>query len=296
MSTHLVESRSVPPSTSHPKPAVEQCTSLTGPTNDKCMLHHSSIIGHGSSDKDLLRSLSQALLECLDRHDHHDRLNSAIKRITRICLAEILVKCQPEVALLDEDPWKYGNIDFQAISVVKSHTPVALNGAIHLPSTDIPLMSQPSQEYSFLLQGSVGINDTLPEGTDPPLGQQFAGRVSRTRNLSFAYHSQLDFFHFGTSGPAAQSFHSSAPQHRYSEAQTLSCPSTNRQPHLPVAQSIQEKVECIWQGCSRVVRKDSYTRHVNETHLRKVKAVCARCERAFPRMYLKKNHELTCRG
>jgi hypothetical protein len=111
------------------------------------------------------------LLECLDRHDHHDRLNSTIEGITRICLTEILVKCQPEVALLDEDPWKYNNIDFQAISVVKSHEPVAFNGTIHLPSTDISLMSQPSKEHGFLSQESVGVNDTLPEGTDPPLGQ-----------------------------------------------------------------------------------------------------------------------------
>ncbi|KAJ8581113.1 hypothetical protein M405DRAFT_833070 [Rhizopogon salebrosus TDB-379] len=241
MSTHLTDCRA--------------CTSLTSLTNDKCMLHHSSIIGQGSSDKDLLRSLSQALLECLDRHDHHDRLNSAIEGATRICPAEILVKCQPEIALMDEDSWRYGNVDLQGISVVKSHTP-------------------PSQEYGILLQESVGVDGTLPERTD--------------------HH--LDFFHFGTSGLVIQQFHSSAPQHStYSEAQTLSCPSTTRQPHLPVAQGIQEKVECTWHGCSGVVRKDSYTRHVNETHLRKFKAVCARCERTFPRMYLKKNHEHTCR-
>jgi hypothetical protein len=175
-------------STSHPKPIVEQCTRSTGLTNDKCMLHHSSIIGHGSSDKDLLRSLSQALLECLDRHDHHDRLSSAIEGITRICLAEILVKCQSEVVMLDEDPCKYGSIDLQGISVVKSHTPVAFNGAIHLPLTDVPLMSQPSQEYGLPLQESVGVNGSLAEGINLPLGQQFPGRVSHTRNLSFAYH------------------------------------------------------------------------------------------------------------
>jgi hypothetical protein len=106
------------------------------------MLHHSSIIGQGSSDKDLLRSLSQALLECLDRHDHHDRLNSAIEGATRICPAEILVKCQLEITLMDEDSWRYGN-DLQAISVAKSHTPVAFNRTIHLPWTDVPLMSLP---------------------------------------------------------------------------------------------------------------------------------------------------------
>jgi hypothetical protein len=81
------------------------------------------------------------------------------------------------------------------------------------------------------------------------------------------------------------------------EWQTLSGSSISHQEsHVPVAQGDQEKVKCTWSGCSRVVKKGSYTRHVNEMHLRKVKAVCARCGRAFPRTYMKKNHELTCRG
>jgi hypothetical protein len=115
---------------------------------------------------------------------------------------------------------------------------------------------------------------------------------------------RLDFLPFGTSSSVTdevgvQPFHLSAPQHgTYSEGQTLSGPSTSRyqESHIPVVQDSQESVKCTWPGCSRVVRKDGYNRHVDETHLRKVKAVCARCGRAFSRIYMKKNHELTCRG
>ncbi|KAJ8594769.1 hypothetical protein M405DRAFT_808420 [Rhizopogon salebrosus TDB-379] len=91
-------------------------------------------------------------------------------------------------------------------------------------------------------------------------------------------------------------FYPSTPQHgTYSEWQTLSDSSASYQEsHIPVAQGDQEKVKCTWSGCLRVVKKNSYTRHVDEIHLRKVKALCARCGRAFPRMYMKKNHELTC--
>ncbi|OAX34268.1 hypothetical protein K503DRAFT_774724, partial [Rhizopogon vinicolor AM-OR11-026] len=79
------------------------------------------------------------------------------------------------------------------------------------------------------------------------------------------------------------------------EEQIVCDPSTSRH-QVPIAQGGQEKVKCAWPGCSRFMTKDSFTRHVNETHLRKVKAVCARCERGFPRTYMKTNHELTCRG
>ena len=58
----------------------------------------------------------------------------------------------------------------------------------------------------------------------------------------------------------------------------------------------QEKVKCGRIGCSSVVPKAGLTRHVTEIHLRKIKHICNRCGRAFTRMYLKKNHEPTCRG
>ena len=162
--------------------------------NDRCMLHHSTL-EHRHSNQDSLRSTAQAFLECLDRHDHHGRLNSAIDKITRICIAEILASCQPEAAY--EGPWKYGNVDLQAISGFQS--PVAFNEVIHPLSTDLPLLPQPSslqhlqgqppgQESGLLSQGSVGFTSTLPEGINPLPEQRFPGRVSCIHKLSFAYH------------------------------------------------------------------------------------------------------------
>lgn len=303
--TYLFRSKSKPSSTSSFQPVVERCT-----INDRCMLNHSTL-EHGHSNQDSLRSTAQAFLECLDRHDHHSRLNSAIDRITRICLAEILASCQPEV----EDPLKYSNIDLQAISGVKLQTPVAHNEVIHPSSTDPPLLPQlsalqhlqgqlPGQGSGFLSQGSVGVTSTLPEGINPPPEQRFPGRVSCINRLSFVYHVRLDFFPFGTSypvsyEPSARPLHSSVHHYStYAEGQAFSGPSTShhQEPHLHVTRGSQEKVKCGWTGCSSVIKKDSLTRHVTEIHLRKVKHTCDRCGRAFMRTYDKKNHEPTCRG
>ncbi|OJA18448.1 hypothetical protein AZE42_05808 [Rhizopogon vesiculosus] len=246
-----------------------------------------STLGHAHSDQDSLTSTSQALLECLDRHSHHGRLNSAYEGIIRICLAEILANRRSEATMLNEGPCKYHNTDLQTTSGVKPQTPIALDEAMSLSSTDfsIPLLpstlwQSQSQEYGHLSQESVGITST------PALGQLFP-----------------DFSSFSTSGSAsyelgAQPFHSSEPQHGTRAEQIVYGPSTSRhqEPRAPIAQGSQKKVKCSWPGCSRFMTKDSFTRHVNETHLRKVKAVCARCEREFPRTYMKRNHELTCRG
>ncbi|KAG2066376.1 hypothetical protein BDR04DRAFT_1169953 [Suillus decipiens] len=48
------------------------------------------------------------------------------------------------------------------------------------------------------------------------------------------------------------------------------------QPHLAIVQGGQDKVRCTWPGCSRSVKKNNLTRHVNEMHRRRVKAVCVR--------------------
>jgi len=58
----------------------------------------------------------------------------------------------------------------------------------------------------------------------------------------------------------------------------------------------QKKVQCTWAGCSKVLRKDGLTRHLNEAHLRVVKGVCTRCGQVFKRPYLKRGHEVICRG
>ncbi|KAG2743312.1 hypothetical protein P692DRAFT_20838969 [Suillus brevipes Sb2] len=40
----------------------------------------------------------------------------------------------------------------------------------------------------------------------------------------------------------------------------------------------------------RAVKKDNLTRHVNEMHRRKVKAVCTGCRKGFARPYVLKAH------
>jgi uncharacterized C2H2 Zn-finger protein len=311
----------MPPSTSSSRLVVEQCTCLgTGLANDKCILRH-IIIGH--SDQDSLRTTSQAFLECLDRLNHHDRLYSTCKEIINTCLAAILAKnCQSEVAMWDESSWRYGNIDLQKISMVESQTPDTLDEAVHLPSTDFSLMPQPSalqgiycqlrgQGHGLLSQESIGVAGTPAEGTDLSLDQLFPGMVSYIRGLPFTYHVRLDILLSGTSGCVSdklgvQPFHPPPPQHGVcSEGRSLYGSSTSQRQelHASVApgelsyeftDSSQEKVKCTWPRCSRVIRKDNYTRHVNETHLKRVDAVCAHCERTFSRKYTKKKHEFTC--
>ncbi|KAG2743320.1 hypothetical protein P692DRAFT_201794953 [Suillus brevipes Sb2] len=80
----------------------------------------------------------------------------------------------------------------------------------------------------------------------------------------------------------------------YSEGETLPGSSSRLDQQLlhPIEEGTRKKVQCTWPGCSKLVKKESRTRHVNETHLRKVKTVCASCGKGFTRSYMKKYH--TC--
>ncbi|KAG0705153.1 hypothetical protein DFH29DRAFT_302572 [Suillus ampliporus] len=148
-----------------------------------------------------------------------------------------------------------------------------------LRSTSPSCHSQNSdQEYGPL--ESVGVTGSLPEGTDHPIGQ-----ISQDTGLWLCGASGFVGYELG-----AQPF---LPHHStYSEGQTLSDSSVRHDQEilLPNVQGSQDKVTCIWPGCSRVIKKDNRTRHVNETHLRKVKAVCVGCGKGFARSYMKKDH------
>ena len=141
-------------------------------------------------------------------------------------------------------------------------------------------------------------------GTGLSLSQPYSGRVSYIRSLSFTYRVRLDSLSFGTSSSSShklnvQPFDESPPQHTTCpEEQTLPGPSAThyQESHVPPAQASQEKVRCTWLGCTSVVHKNNYARHLNESHLRRVKAICHRCGRTFPRTYMKRNHEFTCRA
>jgi hypothetical protein len=109
--------------------------------------------------------------------------------------------------------------------------------------------------------------------------------------------AMLDLSISHTSGSVSTQLFSLVPEMGTpSEAQPLSDSSAGRhhQLRLPIVQGGEEKVRCSWLGCSRVVKRDSHARHVNECHLRKVRDVCTGCGRGFARLYLKKNH--LCHG
>lgn len=167
--------------------------------------------------------------------------------------------------------------------------PVALNKrdaySLSLTPPNLSLLSfqhshgQPSaHEYGSLLQPSVGVISSPPEGADlhekiEPLLPSASGSVS---------------YELGT-----QPFQKFLPEDdTCSEGQTLSDPSVrhHQQLCLPVVQDDEDKVRCMWSGCSSVIKKDNYTRHVNEVHKRQFKAVCTICRKEFLRPYMKKTH------
>ncbi|KAG1719587.1 uncharacterized protein EDB91DRAFT_1089244 [Suillus paluster] len=151
-----------------------------------------------------------------------------------------------------------------------------LNAVSLLPTLlDLFLLSQPAlhdqfmeQEYSPL--GSVRVTGSLSEHADPPVGQL-----------------PQDVVLYGTSSFVSGEQPSLPQQDMYSEGQTLF---NSSEPLLPNAQGSQDKVQCAWPGCSRLVKKENHTRHMNEMRLWKVKAVCAGCGKGFAHPYMKKDH------
>jgi hypothetical protein len=90
--------------------AKEQCV---GPRNDE-RVHHCSTSGHALADQYSTRSTLQSFLEFLDRHYHHDGVNSAYKDIIQICLIRMLANCQSEATIVNEETWN-NNTDLESI-------------------------------------------------------------------------------------------------------------------------------------------------------------------------------------
>jgi hypothetical protein len=129
-------------------------------TNDGCLLHHRTS-GRVSSDQDST-TLAKETLEI------------------RTHIAEILANSQSEDAMGDVGAWD-SSVDQIFGDEPPTTAPVALNelGANSLLSTppNPSLLSQPlafqhshdqslAHEYGFLSQPSVGVDSTLPDGTD----------------------------------------------------------------------------------------------------------------------------------
>ncbi|OJA11891.1 hypothetical protein AZE42_08956 [Rhizopogon vesiculosus] len=171
-------------------------------------------------------------------------------------LDEFLASHPSGVGMREEGTYR-NRLDFQAIS--DEHTYPSLSQK-SIPQRIQPVLGQPlEQEYGPLLQESVVANN-----------------------------APLDLLP-GTSGNTNYPLNVLIP-HTFCEVQTF-----YQQPRPRVTQSCKKKMLCTWPGCSKTFRKDGRIRHVNETHLRVVKGVCARCGQAFKRPYLKRKHELACR-
>ncbi|KAG1898731.1 kinase-like domain-containing protein [Suillus fuscotomentosus] len=52
--------------------------------------------------------------------------------------------------------------------------------------------------------------------------------------------------------------------------------------------------QCIWDGCNRVLRRDTLLRHINEVHGRVVRHSCDSCGRKFRRLCMLNGHRRTC--
>lgn len=269
---------------------VEQCTSLT---SDGYLHHRTS--GCATSDQESTTSTLHSYLKLLDQHC--DKLNNTYKEILEIrtCIAEILAKSQSEVATGNSGAWgrsndlSFGDEPLNIASVAHNEldansflsTPPNLGHSL-LPQPLLFLNGQPStQEYGSLAPPSVGVGNTLPKGTDPTVYQ--VSQRSLLTGASGSISCEL-----GT-----QPFQKFLPEDdTCSEEQTLSGPSVGHyhRQYLPIVRDGEDKVKCMWPGCSGVIRKDSYTRHVNEVHKRLIKAICATCGKKFLRPYMKKTH------
>ncbi|OAX39865.1 hypothetical protein K503DRAFT_865095 [Rhizopogon vinicolor AM-OR11-026] len=183
-----------------------------------------------------------------------------IYRMFLNCLAEILVARRSGVTM---DEGQYGSsVNFQATS-----------GDEHADTS----MSQQSMLQHIQLEGQVA-----EQSYGPFLPLQGSGGIS---------HPPLDAAPVpGIFGDADYGCSAVVTQNGTSSEQTL-----YQQPHPGVVQAGQKEVHCTFNGCTKVIRKDGLTRHVNETHLKVAKGYCTHCARPFKRLYLKRKHEVTCR-
>ncbi|KAG1775719.1 hypothetical protein EV702DRAFT_173531 [Suillus placidus] len=152
-------------------------------------------------------------------------------------------------------------------------------GPIVQPSLPQPQYSMYSEAFSTFHDPRV--TESSLEGADPRLVQRSQG-LSLRGTCDSVYE------------PAAQPFQGIYLRERVPSSSSAR---PDEQLSIPVAQARQGKgkVRCTWYGCSTVINKDSLTRHVEEVHEGKIKAVCAGCGREFKRPYQMNEHILRSR-
>ncbi|KAG1884665.1 hypothetical protein F4604DRAFT_1952307 [Suillus subluteus] len=217
-----------------------------------------------------MKATLQSCLECLDRHN--DRLIRVYGEVLEIRtrITELLEIVQSEATVTDSgtrDSSAYLQAIFadepQNIATVAPDEPNTISPL--LTTLDIfglpqPLTNGLSDQERGPLE-SVGVMGWLPEDTDPMTYQRIPDVLLCDTSGCVSYKL------------GAQSF---PPEDgTYSERKTLPG-SLPRLSPLPIVQGSQDKIKCTWPGCSKFVKKESRTRHVNETHLRKVLDVVLR--------------------
>ncbi|KAG1851795.1 hypothetical protein C8R48DRAFT_676382 [Suillus tomentosus] len=239
-------------------------------------------------DQDSTRSSLKSCLECLDRV--HDRMDCVYKEFLEIRarITELLITVQSEITTVGGEGTLDSDMDSRAI--VNDEPQIIVPLAFNELNAVLPLLTP--QEFSVLAEppafqgqfsdlkyGPLGFGtSTLPEGLS-------IGTIPQ--NLLPDGSPGVVSYGLGVLG--------GLPQYdTYSGGKTLSESSTShdQQPCLPIAQDSLShyKVKCIWPECSRAVKKDNLTRHVNEVHRRKVKAVCIGCGKKFARPYMLRDH------
>ncbi|KAG1728720.1 uncharacterized protein EDB91DRAFT_1253317 [Suillus paluster] len=177
----------------------------------------------------------------------------------RTCITELLARCPSEVTIRDPGAGN-STVDLQAILDDGPQTVVP--DVLDEPNAIMLLPTPPD----FSMLQPLALQSQFPGQEYGPLGS-----VGNTGLITE-----------GADPPVGQIPQDLLPG-MYSEGQTSSDSSDS-------VHTSQGKVKCTWPGCSRFLKKDNHTRHMNETHLRKVKAVCASCGKGFPRSYMKKEH------
>ncbi|KAG1853495.1 hypothetical protein DFJ58DRAFT_728249 [Suillus subalutaceus] len=223
----------------------------------------------------------QSCLEWLDRH--HDKIISVYRETLEIRtrITKLRDSVQSEATVMDSASSTYPQAIFyepQNIATVAPDEPNVMLPLLSMPDLfglpqPLAYGRLPDQEYGPLEYA--GVMGSLPEDTNPMICQR---------------SSDVLLSGFVSYEPGAQPF----PPHdgMYSEGNTMlgSSSRLDPRPPLPIVQGSPDKVKCTWPGCSKFVKKESRARHVNETHLRKVKTVYTGCGRGFSRSYMKKGH------
>ncbi|KAG1763385.1 hypothetical protein EDD22DRAFT_969439 [Suillus occidentalis] len=192
----------------------------------------------------------------------HDRLILRAKKkegYIKVTMLQRFASVFLEISMGDEGTLD-SSVDFRAI--VYDEPQFALDGVLPSLTPQLPIL------YS-------GFASTLPEGARLPISD-LPENLLLDGVVSYEFGVAEFPPNYGT----------------YSDAEMLpeSSARHDQQPRFSIEQGGQDKVKCTWPGCSKSVKKENLTRHVNEVHRRKVKAVCTRCKKGFSRPYMLRDH------